>query len=138
MTEYENPAIREQVSTKRLWFGFAGAALAWSLAGLLNVILAWETCMGSKFGTGVFTDAGIRILLGFITFGLLAVSVAAGAVSFRNWRRLSRESNIVEAEGRGREEFMAIFGLIVSISLAVGLVWFAIPIYLLGICQRGR
>lgn len=138
MTHAEKTVVAEPVSGKRLWFGFVGAAFAWSLAGLLNVLFAWQACMGGETGSFVFTQTGIRVLLGFITFGLLAVAVAAGYISFRNWRRLSRQSDIVAAEGRGREEFMALFGLVVSVSLGVGIVWFALPIYILSICVRGR
>lgn len=138
MTKSEKTMVAERVSSKLLWFGFTGAAVAWSLAGVLNVLFAWQACMGGETGSSVFTQTGIRILLGFITFGLLAISIAAGYISYRNWRKLSTQPEIVEAEGRGRQEFMALFGLVVSVSLGVGIIWFAIPIYILGICVRGR
>jgi len=56
-------------------------------------------------------------MLGIITFGLLAVAIAAGLTSFRNWRSLSEKQSFVDAEGRGREEFMAIAGVFISASL---------------------
>ena len=129
---------QSMISPKRLWFGFAAAAAAWSLAGFLNVLFAWQACLGGEAGSGVFTDTGFRVLLGFITFGLLAVSVIAGFMSYRNWQRLSEKSDFVEAEGRGREEFMAMAGVFVSASLGIGIALFAIPIYILGICVRYR
>ena len=126
------------IAPKRLWFGFAAAVAAWSLAGFLNVLFAWQACLGGEAGSGVFTSTWLRVLLGFITFGLLAVAVAAGFVSYRNWQRLSDKSSFVEAEGRGREEFMAMTGVFVSASLGIGIALFAIPIYILGICVRYR
>lgn len=127
---------RQPVSSKRLWFGFAGAACAWVIAGLVDVLLAWQACMGGESGSLVFTQTGIRIVLGIITLAFLAVGVIAGVISFRNWRKLSQDPHFVEAEGRGRKEYMAIFGVIVSATMVMGMIWFTIPIYILSVCQR--
>jgi len=126
------------VTSRRLWFGFAGAAAAWTLAGILNALLAWQSCMGGEAGSFIFTETGIRVVLGIITFGLLAMAIAAGLISYRNWRVLSDKTDIVEAEGRGRAEFMALFGMVVSVSLGVGIFWFALPIYIIHMCVRAR
>jgi hypothetical protein len=126
------------IPPKRLWFGFSGAAVAWILAGVVDAWLAWVACMGHEAGSGVFSSAGMRVLLGVVTFGLLAVATAGGVVSFNNWRRLSQSGEFMEAEGRGRQQFMALVGVFISISLAIGIVWFSIPIYILGICVRAR
>lgn len=126
----------QPVTPKRLWFGFAGAAAAWVLAGILNVLLAWQACLGGEAGSFIFTQTRIRIVLGVITFGLLALAAASGVISFRNWQALSRQPDFISAEGRGRQEFMALFGVIVSASLGMGIVWFAIPIYIIGMCVR--
>ncbi len=126
------------VPPKRLWFGFSGAAAAWILAGIADAALAWVACMGHEAGSGVFTSMALRIMLGVITFGLLAVATAGGLVSFANWRRLSESPDFLEADARGRKQFMALVGVLISISLGVGIVWFAIPIYILGICVRAR
>lgn len=126
------------ISEKRLWFGFSGAAAAWVIAGLADVWLAWVACMGHEAGSGVFTSIGMRILLGVITFGLLAIATAGGVISFINWRRLSQSQDFIEAEGRGRKQFMALVGVFISVSLGAGIIWFSIPIYILGLCVRGR
>lgn len=129
---------RRTIPAKRLWFGFAGAAAAWALAGLLNVLLAWQACMGGEEGSGPFTSTGFRVMLGIITFGLFAVAITAGLTSFRNWRRLSNKESFMDAEARGREEFMAMAGVFISASLGIGIALFAIPIFILGICVRYR
>ena len=128
----------ERIAPRRLWFGFTGAAIAWILAGILNALLAWQACMGGEAGSFIFTQTRIRIVLGIITFGLMAVGAAAGFVSYRNWRQLSERPDIVSAEGRGREEFMSLVGMVVSVSLGMGMLWFAIPIYLIRMCVRAH
>jgi hypothetical protein len=80
----------------------------------------------------------MRVLLGVVTFGLLAIATAGGLISFRNWRRLSESRDFMEAEGRGRKQFMALVGVFISISLGIGIIWFSLPIYILGICVRAR
>ncbi len=126
------------IPPKRLWFGFSGAAAAWIIAGIVDAWLAWVACMGHEAGSGVFTSVGMRVLLSVITLGLLAMAIVGGWVSFKNWRSLSESRDFIEAEGRGRQQFMALIGVFISISLGLGIVWFAIPIYILGICVRAR
>lgn len=126
------------VSPGRLWFGFTGAAVAWVVAGIVNVLLAWQACMGGEAGSFFFTQTGVHVVLGIITFLLLALAAAAGLVSFQNWRALSAEPEFVEAEGRGRREFMAIFGVFVSLSLGIGIFWFVLPIYIVRFCVRAH
>jgi hypothetical protein len=139
MSTRPNPPNSEAISERRLWFGFAGAVPAWILAGLIDFILAWHVCMGQELGANpVYTSVGMRILLGVITFGALAVATAGAIVSFRNWQRLSNESEFINAEGRARKQYMALSGVLLSTSLAVGIVWFSIPIYLLNLCVRAR
>lgn len=138
MTEQIQTRERETISPRRLWFGFVGGAVAWVLAGLLNVVLAWEACVSENSGSFFFTSTGIRVVLGVVTFLMLALAVAAGVVSYQNWRLLSRQRNLVEAEARGRREFMAIVGVFVSACLGIGIVWFVIPIYLVRFCLRAH
>ena len=138
MTEQTYTEPREHVSSRRLWFGFAGATAAWVLTGILNVLLAWQACIGGEAGSFIFTQTGIRVALGVITFVLLAVAVAAGVISFQNWRTLSRQPEFMEAEGRGRKEFMALVGVFVSLSLGAGIFWFVLPIYIIRMCVRAH
>ena len=136
MSEQIQHEVSPAVSPRRLWFGFAGSAVAWILAGLLNVLLAWQACMGGEAGSAFFTQTGVRIVLGVITLGLLAVGIAAGIISYRNWRVLSRYPDFATAEGNGRQEYMAIFGVFVSAAMVGGIIWFAIPIYMIRMCVR--
>lgn len=138
MTEQIQTRERETISPRRLWFGFVGGAVAWVLAGLLNVVLAWEACVTKNDGSFFFTQTGVHVVLGIVTLIMLVLAAAAGVVSYQNWRLLSRQRDFVEAEARGREEFMGIFGVFVSFSLGVGILWFVIPIYLIRFCVRAH
>lgn len=127
------------VSEKSLWFGFSAAVYAWIIAGLVDVILAWHVCMGGELGTNpIYSQTGMHVLLGIVTFGLLAVATIGGIVSFRNWKKLSDTDNFLEAEGRTRKQYMALSGVLVSVIMAIGIIWFSIPIYLLDLCVRAR
>jgi hypothetical protein len=128
----------QPVSPRRLWFGTVAAAVAWTLSESVNVALAWEACRGGPAGTGVFTQPGMRILLGVITFVALAVSIWAGVVSFRNWRALSQHADFATAEVRGRREFMSYIGVFISVALGIGIIWFVLPIYIIGVCVRAH
>lgn len=138
MSELVQAPLPQTVTPGRLWFGFLGAAVAWVLAGLLNAILAWLACIGGDAGTAFFTQTGIRVVLGVVTFLMLALDVAAGVVAFQNWQRLSRQRDFVDAEARPRQEFMGVFGVIVSATLGAGIVWFVIPIYIIRMCVRAH
>ena len=129
---------REQISQKRLWYGFSGAALTWALAGFLDTTLAWYCCFGGELRSGIFTPTWIRVVLGCITFGLLALTVSTGYTSYKNWRHFSDEATILDAETRGREQFMGATGAFMSLALGIGIVWFSMVVYLISICQRIR
>lgn len=127
------------VSPRKLWFGFTGTACAWVGLAVGDVLLAWWACLqeGQQFGFST-----VRPAIGFaffaITFVLLAVTIAAGIASYRNWRALSRDRTLREAEGRGRQEFMALMGIFVSFTLGFGLIWLTIPLLILSVCTRAR
>ncbi len=126
------------VSEKRLWFGFVGAAAAWIVAGFLDVEWAGQGCPWSK-ASEVFPVPGLtQMLLIVVTFALLAVAILAGITSYRNWRKLTGERNFVEAEVHGRREFMAMFGVLVSLTLGTGIIWFLFPIFIITSCARAH
>lgn len=146
----------------RLWFGFAAGALAWLLHGFLNVVISASACRGEIYQWTWISAGGLRILLGVVTLALLTVAIVAGAISFRNWRRISelrarsqarnrpenqarnRTENevghpeFIHAEGRRREEFMALCGVFVSTVFILGILWGGIPLILIDVCRSAR
>lgn len=106
----------------RLWFGAVAAAVAWALQGFTCFILATQAC---KTGTGYLGPLGptaVRILIGCVSAAYLAVAIASCLVSYRNWRSLPHRP-LMQAEAEGREEYMALVGVFVGITAAVGLIW---------------
>jgi hypothetical protein len=138
MTAEQNTLVSEPISERRLWFGFSTSAIAWSIAFLVDVMLSWQACMGGEAGSSIFTRTWMEIVLGCVTFGLLGISILAGIISYRNWEKLTHESDVFHGEGRARRQFMGIAGVIITITLGAGMVWASVPIYVLSICMRWR
>jgi hypothetical protein len=114
----------------RLWFGAVGAAVAWALQGFTCFLLSTQACANGTGHWGPLSGAGVRILLGCVAAAYLAAGVASGWVSYRNWRQLADSRPLLAAEGYGREEYMALAGVIVGVTAGVGLVWAAMaPIF---------
>jgi hypothetical protein len=126
------------VSPGRLWFGVAGSAAAWFSLGLLDILLTWGACVHREQFGGASSHPGVRLLTIALTFSLLAIVLIAGTVSYRNWRQLSSEPGLQSAEGRGRQEFMALLGVFVSLTLAFSVFWLALPLFILHLCVRTR
>jgi len=84
-----------------------------------------------SFGWGIYLFAALTVIL-------LAVTVAAGIVSFRNFQRFSNHASLARAEATGREEFMALGGMFVSLVLGLGIVWLGIPLIIINLCTRAR
>ena len=80
---------------------------------------------------------GVRILIGIVALVLLAIALSAGFVSLSNWRRLSAQP-LLSGEAVERDQFMAMLGVIVTLTLGMGILWLAIPPLFLDICWRAR
>ena len=114
-----------------LWFGVLGAPIAWVIQLLLDYSLEeWWACSPAT------TTAGRVLGLPVGTFALgtsavlAVVSVAAGLVSMRCYRRIAGRDD----ETQGRAKWMALAGIMNSVLyLGIILASFAPPI-LLGTC----
>lgn len=127
-----------RVRPRNLWFGFAGSAFSWVLLGCLDLIITLLGCTHqAMFGVPRERPA-VSILFIAISVFLLAVTVAAGFTSYRNWRHLSAQPGILESLAVERKEFMAVIGVIVSITLGMGIVWLALPPFFLDLCWRAK
>ena len=126
------------ISRSRLWFGFAGGALAWTLHGFFSVVLTAQACEDGSGGWGPLSAGTVRLLLALMNLCFLALAGLGGLTSFRNWRRLSRDHDIAHAEASGREQFMALTGIFVGTIFFIGICWGALPLMILDICNKGR
>jgi hypothetical protein len=129
---------RRSISPARLWFGFAGSAASWIALGITDLLITWQACLGKEEYGGARLEPGVKVIYLAVTLLLLVTAVSAGGVSFRNWRLLSGGRSLVNAEGRGREEYMALIGVFVSLTLGIGIVLLGIPLTIIDLCVRAR
>ena len=122
----------------RLWFGVAASAFGWFGLGFAEMFINWRACMHNEQLGNASSHPPATIASFVVSFLLLAVVAAAGVVSFVDWRRLSAQRNLVEAEGRGHLEFVALVGVFFSITLGAGMVWMTLPLFILRLCARVR
>jgi hypothetical protein len=126
------------VEPPRLWFGLVASAASWMTLGCLDILITWRACMHQENFGIPSVHPGVRILFGIVALVLLLVTIAAGLTSYRNWRALSGRHHVLDAEAVERSEFMALLGVIVSVTLGMGIIWLALPPLFLDICWRAR
>lgn len=125
------------VSSRRLWFGLLTSAVSWVSLGCIDILINWRACTHQEDYGIPPTQTGARILIGAIALFLLMLSITAGVTSYKNWRSLSQQP-LLEAEAVERRQFMAYIGIIVTITLGVGILLLAMPPLFLDICWRAR
>lgn len=133
------PPVRK-VSGKRLWFGFGAAFLCWFGLGIADVLITWRECLHEEAFGLPSSHPGLLTLNIIIFLALLAISVTAGIVSYRNWRVLSEEkdTNVFKAQAYHSREYVAMIGVIMSVALTVGTIWFGLPLFIIQLCSRVR
>jgi hypothetical protein len=128
----------QHIPAGRLWFGAAGAGIAWALQGFTCFLIATQACADRTGNWGPLPGIGVRILLVCVTIAYFSVAAAAGIVSYRNWRTLSERQRLTQAEGIPRENFMALTGAFVGAASVVGLIWAGVPFFLIPVCSSYR
>lgn len=128
----------DTVSTRKLWVGFAASAAAWTALGLLDVVITWRACSHQEQYGIPGPHPYVRLLYGLVAVALLIVSLWSGALSYRNWQKLSAQKAFLEAQAVERREFMAALGVIITVTLGMGIVWLGLPPIFLDICWRAR
>lgn len=126
------------IPPRSLWFGTAGAAVAWALHGVVCEVISAEACRNNIGSLGLLSPLGVRWLLAAITLAFLAISVAGGIVSFRNWRHVTETRDLMHAEAPQREQFMSLGGIFLSAAFVVGIIWAGLPLIFLDICMKAR
>lgn len=138
-TEIQYAATPERLPQKRLWFGTCAAAAAFAAQEFICFQIAIQSCKDGHLGTwGTLSPGGVRWVLGGISCLLFLVALAGAVISLRNWRAVSERRRLSEAEGYGREAFMALAGIFISVAFLVGIVWLGIPMLVLNTCVTVR
>jgi hypothetical protein len=138
-TELDDPRGQEpRIENRRLWFGFVTSAVCWTALGCLDILITWRACIYQEdYGLPSHpTSATVLYLTASVL--LLALTIAAGVISYRNWQVLSRSHDLLQSPAVERSEFMAVLGVIISITLGVGIVLLALPPFFLSLCWRAR
>lgn len=137
-TTRPDPAPDKPMRPKRLWFGAITGAVTWTLLGCADVVITWRACTHQEdYGIPV-PRPEVRILYFALAVALLILTLVAGWISYRNWRDLSRERELLHSKAVERREFLALGGIIVSITLGMGILWLALPPLFLDLCWRAR
>jgi hypothetical protein len=126
------------IQPRKLWFGVAGSVAAWILLGCTDIVIVWRACMRQENYGLPPVHPGVAALIFAITLLLLAITIGAGAVSYRNWRWLSQQRRMFNSDAVPRGEFMAVVGVIVSLTLGCGIFWLALTPLFIQLCWRAR
>lgn len=138
MSSEITPLPRPRVSSRRIWFGFAAAFFCWWGLGIADVMITWRECLHrEQFGTSS-SHPGLLTLNIIIFLALLVIAVVAGITSYRNWRMLSGESGIFGAQAQRPYEYLSMLGVLMTIMLGVGIIWFGLPLFIIQLCLRTR
>ena len=133
----ERDARVNAVTPRRLWTGLLTTAVSWVALGCIDILINWRACTHQEdYGIPPAQPAA-RILIGAFALLFLVLSVAAGFTSYSNWRHLSSQA-LLEAAAVERHQFMAFIGIVITVTLGVGIVLLAIPPLFLDICWRAR
>jgi hypothetical protein len=128
MSSQRNDLLRP---SRSVWFAIFGGPAAWAVQGLLGWYIASRACLG---GLSVGAERALEILL---SVGALALGIAALSIGWRAWRR-SGEHDLSAIAATGREDFLAATAVLVSLAFCIGMVWGALPAFILPGCERMR
>jgi hypothetical protein len=126
------------ISSKRLWFGLIASAVAWASLGFIDILITWRVCVHQEESGNPVAHPAARIIYVAIAVVLFLVVLTSGVTSYRNWRVISQQREILNAAATDRREFMALLGVFVSITLGVSVLWLAIPPLVIELCMRAR
>jgi hypothetical protein len=125
------------VPRRRIWFGLLTTAISWVALGCIDILINWRACTHQQDYGIPPEQTGPRILIGVLALALLIISVIAGFTSFRSWHQLSGQP-LLDAHAVEPHQFLAYGGMIVSLTLGLGIFLLGLPPFFLDICWRAR
>jgi hypothetical protein len=115
-----------------------GAAGAWVAIYIADIIITWQACLHHEQTGEASSHPGLLILAMVVFFILLATALLAGFLAYRAWRKRAGPGKFFEAEGEDRHEYMAMIGVLMTITMAVGILWMGLPLWIISLCVRTR
>jgi len=138
---------RVQVGLPALWFGLYGGPLAWSVQTLVNLPVAAHGCFPRLEPLSSPISGGVQLSVIIVSIAALALCVAAASVAFRSWTRTREEhqsgagsarehapATALTETGEGRTRFMALAGLLTSLTFLVVSLIHTASIFLVSPC----
>lgn len=126
------------VTNRRLWLQLGMSAGAWIALGVADMLITWRACLNEEQFGGASVHPAAHALYFVMTGLLFALAVLTGFLCYRTWRKLSSAPSFLQAEGRERSEYMSQAGVFISFTLACGMVWFCLPLFMIQMCLRTR
>ena len=134
----ETTSRPQEVSRIRQWFSLWGAVCCWIGFSIADVILTWRECIFREQYPGVNGQPALLALNIALFLLLLAAALLAGFLSYRTWRRLHGPGSFINSESTGRQEYMAMVGVLITTTMGVGIIWLGIPLWIITLCVRTR
>ena len=131
-------AIRPIVSRKRQWFALWGPAAAWVILFFANIVITWQACLHHEQLGGASSHDGLLILNMIVFLALLATATTAGILAYRDWRRCAGPGSFIYAEAEDRHEYMAMIGVLMTVTMGIGILWLGLPLWIISLCVRTR
>ena len=120
---------RHEVPSWMLWFGLLGGPAAWSAQTLIDLALSAHGCFPQLYPLRAPVIVGVRVIALAVSVVAVIVCAVALVVAWRSWRRTRGEHQEQSGHGRehgtrtaaletgeGRTRFMALAGLLTSIT----------------------
>lgn len=126
------------VSRGRQWFSLWGAAAAWLVLGFTCMIITWQACLHHEQLGGASSHEGLLILNMVLFLALLAISIWAGVLAYRAWRKQAGSESFINAEAEDRHEYLALVGVLVTFIMGIGIIWMGLPLWIISLCVRTR
>jgi hypothetical protein len=111
------------------WFALVAPAVAWSAHELASWYVASTWC-------GTESAGAARIALPLISAVALAVAMAGMALGYGRLRSAATSAVRLTAEGRSRDEMLALSSVFLGAVFTLGLVWASLPSFFLSpVCE---
>lgn len=130
-TGHPAPA-RGTVPLWALWFGFLAGPAAWSVQTLVDLSVSAHGCYPQLYPLRAPTIVGLRVITLAVSVVAVAVAVVALVIAWRSWRRTRgehqensgrgsqhEEGTAALETGEGRTRFMALAGVLTSLTFVV-------------------
>lgn len=130
---------RNRVGLTALFFGLCAAAFAWDAQLLVSSALVGHACYPGDMLLRLPLWSGLWWWLLGIGLGGIALAIAGGLMSWRNWHRTKEEkegsADDLLAVGEGRTRFLAMFGILCSFLFGVGLIFATAAVLVVPLCR---